>query len=35
MVQDTGIPYATITYDGTNDYKNDVIIPNLQQKAIF
>jgi len=30
----TGVPVVTITYDGTNDYKNDVIIPYLQQKAI-
>jgi predicted CoA-substrate-specific enzyme activase len=25
----TGIPVVTLTYDGTNDYKNDVIIPYL------
>jgi predicted CoA-substrate-specific enzyme activase len=25
----TGIPVVTITYDGTGDYKNDVIIPYL------
>ncbi len=31
----TGVPVVTITYDGTNDFKNDVIIPYLQQKAIF
>jgi predicted CoA-substrate-specific enzyme activase len=31
----TGVPVVTITYDGTNDYKNDVIIPYLQQKAIY
>jgi len=30
----TGIPVVTITYDGTNDYKNDVIIPYLQSKAV-
>jgi predicted nucleotide-binding protein (sugar kinase/HSP70/actin superfamily) len=30
----TGIPVVTITYDGTNDYKNDVIIPYLQHKII-
>jgi predicted nucleotide-binding protein (sugar kinase/HSP70/actin superfamily) len=30
----TGIPVVTITYDGTNDYKNDVIIPYLQAKLI-
>jgi predicted CoA-substrate-specific enzyme activase len=28
----TGVPVVTITYDGTNDYKNDVIIPYLQPK---
>ncbi len=28
----TGIPVVTITYDGTSDYKNDVIIPYLQGK---
>ncbi len=31
----TGIPVVTITYDGTNDYKNDVIIPYLQQKTVI
>jgi glycosyltransferase involved in cell wall biosynthesis len=30
----TGVPVVTITYDGTNDYKNDVIIPYLQDKII-
>lgn len=30
----TGVPVVTITYDGTNDYKNDVIIPYLQGKII-
>jgi predicted CoA-substrate-specific enzyme activase len=25
----TGVPVVTITYDGTSDYKNDVIIPYL------
>jgi predicted nucleotide-binding protein (sugar kinase/HSP70/actin superfamily) len=30
----TGVPVVTITYDGTNDYKNDVIIPYLQNKII-
>ncbi|MBN2862820.1 MAG: hypothetical protein JXN62_06640, partial [Bacteroidales bacterium] len=30
----TGIPVVTITYDGTDDYKNDVIIPYLQRKII-
>jgi predicted CoA-substrate-specific enzyme activase len=29
----TGVPVVTITYDGTNDYKNDVIIPYLQGKV--
>jgi len=28
----TGVPVVTITYDGTSDYKNDVIIPYLQSK---
>ena len=31
----TGVPVVTITYDGTNDYKNDVIIPYLQRKLIM
>jgi len=30
----TGVPVVTITYDGTNDYKNDVIIPYLQHTLI-
>ena len=30
----TGIPVVTITYDGTNDYKNDVIIPYLKSKVL-
>ncbi|MCJ7473393.1 MAG: CoA activase, partial [Actinobacteria bacterium] len=30
----TGVPIVTLTYDGTNDYKNDVIIPYLQGKNI-
>ena len=30
----TGIPVVTITYDGTSDYKNDIIIPYLQQRVI-
>jgi predicted nucleotide-binding protein (sugar kinase/HSP70/actin superfamily) len=30
----TGVPVVTITYDGTNDYKNDVIIPYLQGKIL-
>jgi hypothetical protein len=30
----TGVPVVTITYDGTNDYKNDVIIPYLQRKVL-
>lgn len=30
----TGVPVVTITYDGTNDYKNDVIIPYLKGKII-
>jgi hypothetical protein len=28
----TGVPVVTITYDGTDDYKNDVVIPYLQSK---
>jgi|WetSurSiteA1Bulk_404760.scaffolds.fasta_scaffold01592_2 predicted CoA-substrate-specific enzyme activase len=31
----TGVPVVTLTYDGTNDYKNDVIIPYLQAKKII
>ena len=31
----TGVPVVTITYDGTDDYKNDVIIPYLQGKKII
>jgi predicted CoA-substrate-specific enzyme activase len=31
----TGVPVVTITYDGTNDYKNDVIIPYLQPKVLI
>ena len=27
----TGVPVVTITYDGTSDYKNDVIIPYLSR----
>jgi predicted CoA-substrate-specific enzyme activase len=30
----TGVPVVTITYDGTNDYKNDVIIPYLHSKSL-
>ncbi len=30
----TGIPVVTITYDGTEEYKNDVIIPYLQEKTL-
>jgi len=26
----TGIPVVTLTYDGTSDYKNDIIVPYLQ-----
>ncbi|MGB8489518.1 MAG: hypothetical protein WCE64_00520 [Bacteroidales bacterium] len=29
----TGVPVVTITYDGTNDYKNDAIIPYLQART--
>ena len=25
----TGIPVVSLTYDGTNEYKNDVVIPYL------
>ena len=28
----TGVPVVTITYDGTTDYKNDVIIPYLSSR---
>ncbi|MFC2151076.1 acyl-CoA dehydratase activase, partial [Bacteroidota bacterium] len=28
----TGVPVVTITYDGTSEYKNDIIIPYLQSK---
>lgn len=31
--QITGVPVVTITYDGTNEYKNDIIIPYLQNFA--
>jgi hypothetical protein len=31
----TGVPVVTLTYDGTDDYKNDVIIPYLQGKKII
>jgi predicted nucleotide-binding protein (sugar kinase/HSP70/actin superfamily) len=31
----TGVPVVTITYDGTNDNKNDVIIPYLLRKKIM
>jgi predicted CoA-substrate-specific enzyme activase len=31
----TGVPVVTITYDGTNDFKNDVIVPYLQQRALY
>ena len=30
----TGVPVVTITYDGTSDYKNDVIVPYLQGKTV-
>ena len=30
----TGVPVVTLTYDGTDDYKNDVIIPYLQGQKI-
>jgi hypothetical protein len=26
----TGVPVVTKTYDGTDDYKNEVLIPYLQ-----
>jgi hypothetical protein len=29
----TGVPVVTITYDGTSDYKNDVIIRYLDGKV--
>ena len=31
----TGVPVVTITYNGTNDYKNDVIIPYLKNKILI
>ncbi len=31
----TGVPVVTLTYDGTNDYKNDIIIPYLQSKKVI
>lgn len=30
----TGIPVVTLTYDGTNDYKNEAIIPYLQGQKV-
>jgi predicted CoA-substrate-specific enzyme activase len=30
----TGIPVVTLTYDGTNEYKNDAIIPYLQGRKV-
>lgn len=29
----TGIPVVTLTYDGTSEYKNDVIVPYLQANS--
>jgi len=29
----TGIPVVTLTYDGTSEYKNDVILPYLKEAA--
>ncbi len=31
----TGVPVVTITYDGTDDYKNDVIVPYLHSKMLI
>ena len=31
----TGVPVVTLTYDGTNDYKNELIIPYLQSRRII
>jgi predicted CoA-substrate-specific enzyme activase len=31
----TGVPVVTLTYDGTNDYKNDIIIPYLQNNKVI
>jgi hypothetical protein len=31
----TGVPVVTLTYDGTDDYKNDIIIPYLQSKIVI
>jgi hypothetical protein len=33
--QITGVPVVTLTYDGTSDYKNDVIIPYLQTSKVI
>lgn len=30
----TGVPVVTLTYDGTDDYKNEIIIPYLQSRKI-
>jgi predicted CoA-substrate-specific enzyme activase len=31
----TGVRVVTLTYDGTNEYKNDVIIPYLQEEEVY
>ncbi len=31
---DTGVPIVTITYDGTSDRMNDVIVPYIQSSAV-
>jgi len=31
----TGVPVVTITYDGTDDYKNDILLPYLQHNLIM
>ena len=30
----TGVPVVTLTYDGTDDYKNEIIIPYLKSRKI-
>lgn len=31
----TGIPVVSLTYDGTNEYKNDIVIPYLHGAKVF
>ena len=30
----TGVPIITITYDGTSEFKNDVIVPYLKMASV-